>query len=226
MSKAFGTNTTKSAPRVYGKPMPIPKDMLPPPKPKGPRAVLQRKPRQGMYETGPSPTAGKRRIAPDHIYLFKSQIIYDIEAQISMMAKARRDDSGNDPSFADTEDYADMLNGWIERYAALAKGRLQAFIVNEKRPTETTNIKDTSDEITFHLTFPPYYDTEAFEPLKQAIHDYIVDGTLYEYLTMMIPNDAVIPVIGQRREDDFNNIKRFSCTTLAGHVHRGMHPFP
>ena len=161
-----------------------------------------------------------------NIYIIREQIMYDIEAQLMIIARSRRNGNGvQDNLFLRTENIKPMLNRWVDKYVALAEARMQAYILKEHSAATTDGIYD-GNEIHFHLAMPFSWDETVFMQLKQTLHDYLVSGVMYEYLALTLTTkDSVTLAQREQNEIQYQDIKRLVCAT-KGRVRKAMHPFP
>lgn len=161
-----------------------------------------------------------------NIYIIREQLMYDIEAQLMIIARSRRNGNGvQDNLFLRTENIQPMLNRWVDKYAAMAEARMQAYILKEFSTATTDGINDKS-ELHFHLAMPMSWDETVFSQLKQAIHDYLVSGVMYEYLSLTLTTKDPV-TLSQREQNEllYQDIKRLACA-IKGRVRKAMHPFP
>lgn len=162
-----------------------------------------------------------------HIYIVRSQVYADIEAQLSIISETRkREDGTEDTTFTNAfQKYQRMFDRWIEKYVNLAKGRMAAFIM-QKTQTRKADTVNTNDEIDIELSMPESYDDTSFQQLVQSVHDYIVNGALYEYLTITLTSkDPVTQDKFALTTQGYNDIKRYICSTKPGTVKKRLSPF-
>jgi len=162
-----------------------------------------------------------------HMYISRAQVKFDVSCQASAIAKTRRTPDGKeDNSLTDiTEQYGGMLDRWISKYVNLAKGRMAAYILEPHRRVGN-NALEQEDEIDIELQVPDFWDDTVWEPLCQAVHDYIVNGIMYELFALILPPKEHI--INVKREDmdmSFADIKTYICASKPGSVHKPLQPF-
>lgn len=167
-----------------------------------------------------------------HIYLYRDQLLYDIESQVGVMSRVRRGMNQNSDGTSDdaalgsvVDDYKPLLNRWVDKYVNLAKGRMSAFILEQHKPNMGDELKN-EDEIDIELQMPFSWDDTCFAPLVQAVHDYVVNGVIYELLLLMLPpKEHVVNVKQGDVENAYHDIKRYVCATKPGFVKKPMQPF-
>lgn len=162
-----------------------------------------------------------------HIYISKQQLFYDIDAQLAIISSSRKREDGteDDNITNNSSKFRPMFNRWIDRYVSLARGRMAAFIL-EKFRSKKMNTISSADEIDIELSVPQSYDDTSFTSLVQAVHDYIVNGVLFEFLSLQFtPNDPVTAHKQSEMELAYGDIKRFVCSTKPGYVRKKLQPF-
>ena len=118
-----------------------------------------------------------------HIFISRDQIMYDIDAQVSMMARARRKEDGTeDDTFSNaTTLYQQQFYRWIDKHIGIAKSAMSAFVLENYKTTKMNSISQ-KEEVDITLLMPEWYDDTVFEQLCSAVHDYVVSATLFEVL--------------------------------------------
>lgn len=162
-----------------------------------------------------------------HIYLFRQQLMYDIEAQAGIISRVRRTEDGKeDNALTDiTQQYRPMFDRWIDKYVNLAIGRMSAFVLEPFKQSKSDKI-GSEDEIDIELQVPFSWDDTCFQPLVQAVHDYVVNGALYELMGLTLsPRDNVMNRKQMDLEQSYGDIKRFICAVKPGTVRKRYEPF-
>lgn len=162
-----------------------------------------------------------------HIYIYRSQLMLDIEQEVAIIAKTRKNPDGTDDDTLNniSEKYQPLLNRWIDKYINLAKGRMSAYILERFRTSKANNLK-TDDEIDIELQVPDFWNDTVFQPLVQAVHDYVVNGAVYEFMSLTLPpREHVINVKLRDVEQSYNDIKRYICSSKPGRIRKPMQPF-
>ena len=163
-----------------------------------------------------------------HIYLLRSQLHYDIQAQCEIISKGRQheDNTERQTAFVQGDDtYRPLFDRWITKYLMLAKTRMAAFILEKFRLSKTVTISQ-QEEIDIELHVPREYNDTRFEALAQSVHDYIVTGVVSEYIALALPaNDPL--TVNKRKELEvlYDDIKGNVCATQPGTVRKKYHPF-
>ena len=163
-----------------------------------------------------------------HIYIYRDQLRYDITSQTEIIVMTRamdekqRSEMGN---FASK--YQGLIDRWIDKYVNLAKGRMAAFILEPFKKSKGDELKQ-ENEIDIELQVPFSWDDTTFQPLVQAVHDYIVNGATYEFLSLIIPPYRREIITTQKKMDmdeSYADIKRYICAVKPGWVRKPMQPF-
>lgn len=162
-----------------------------------------------------------------HIFVRHENIFFAIDSQLGMMARARRKPDGTeDETIAHaTEAFRPMFCSWIDTHIGEAKTTMSAFVLERFRKGATNDIKD-SEETDIALLMPKWYDDTTFKQLKDAVNNYVVDATLYDYFAITLT--AKDPVT-QSKEISKNNllgeIKKLANMAKPGSVKKKMKPF-
>lgn len=162
-----------------------------------------------------------------HLFLDKANILYDIDAMTSLVSRSRRDANNPDDTLATSESdrYRPMLDRWIEKYTQQMKARLKAYIKTPMRIASMNDLK-TWKECEIILTFPPSWNDTVYESMVSAIHDYIVNGVLYEYFSLTLTSkDPVTIDCQQKMNDSYMAMKNYACAVIPGTVHKPLQPF-
>jgi len=169
-----------------------------------------------------------------HIFIRRDQLLYDIDAQIAMMSKARRKDDGTeDDAFSNaTATFKDQFYRWIDKHIGIAKEKMSAFVLEQFRPTDMNNISQ-DDEVDITLLMPEWWDDTIFQQLTQAVHDYIVNATLFEYfsITLVVSTrystgpDPATNVKQQQMMDAMDKIKKLVNASKPGRIRKPFKPF-
>ena len=169
-----------------------------------------------------------------HIFIDRDQIFYDLDAQIAIMSKARRKDDGTeDDAFSNaTTMYQQQFYRWIDKHIGIAKSIMSAFVLEQSRSTKMNSISQ-DDEVDITLLMPEWYDDTTFEQLCQAVHDYVVNATLYEYfsISLIVPSrygmnqDPATLVKQQQMNDALNDVRKYVNASKPGRIRKPFKPF-
>lgn len=163
-----------------------------------------------------------------HIYLLKDQILYDIDAQSLIVMRARRDAAKVDNTIIGTDE-ADrlrpLLHRWIDKYADRARMALAPYAKNADGVASMNFINEWK-EMDIELNMPEYWNESVYPMLVNAIHDYIVNGTLYDYFSLTLTaNDPVTLTKKTEMEESLEKVKQYANTVIPGQVRKPLQPF-
>ena len=162
-----------------------------------------------------------------HIYLYRSQLLFDIESEVGIMARVRRTADGekDDALNSIVDNYKPLLNRWIDKYVNLAKGQMAAYMLEPFRKSGNDVLKQ-EEEIDLELQLPDFWDDTFFQPLVQSVHDYIVNGAVYELLLLILPpKEKVVNVKAESMQQSFLDIKDYICKVKPGWIKKPTQPF-
>lgn len=162
-----------------------------------------------------------------HIFVRSDQVFFDIDSQLGMIAKARRTADGKeDESISDaTTTYRSMFVRWIDTYIGKAKTIMAAFILEKFNTTAMNSIKDR-DEVDITLLVPEWYDDTTYQQLCDAVHNYVVNGTLREYFMLTLTSkDPVTVDKNTLMMDGESEIRKLVNFSKPGSIRKPMNPF-
>lgn len=162
-----------------------------------------------------------------HIYLMRDQIMYDIEAQIAILNTARRKETGEEDDKLDsaTTTYQSLFFRWIEKHIGIAKGVMSAFVL-ERFKTKDINTVKNKDEIDIELLMPEWYDDTVFQQLTQAIQDYVVNATLFEFFAITLTSkDPVTVDKRQLANEALEDVRKYVNAAKPGRIKKPFKPF-
>lgn len=169
-----------------------------------------------------------------HIFISRDQILYDLDAQIGMMSKARRKDDGTeDDAFSNaTTTYQQQFYRWIDKHIGVAKNKMQTFVLEKHKTTKMNSISQV-EEVDIELLMPEWWDETVFDQLTAAVHDYIVNATLYEFfsISLIVPSkygmnqDPATLVKQQQMNDALEEIKKLANSSKPGRIRKPFKPF-
>ena len=162
-----------------------------------------------------------------HIFLRYDQLLDDIQSQIDIVADMRPETDGSPSRTLTTAStrYVGQFARWINKYLDLTKSRMAAYVKTIERQN-TMNAQRPWDEAVIHLEFPPTWNATTFTNLADAVHQYIVNGVLYEFFALSITaKDPVTSEKFEQREEASREIKHCCVSQLPGASRKTLHPF-
>lgn len=161
-----------------------------------------------------------------HIFLQADQLLYDVDAITGMIDRTARI-AHNDTEVATSESdtYRPILFRWFDKYIASVENYLSAFVLKPEGVTRLNDLKEW-DEREISLLMPDYWDATVYDSLVQAIHQYVVDGALYEYMSLVLSSRDLRTIDRkQSLEEGLTSIRALSCRVIPGTVHKHLSPF-
>ena len=172
--------------------------------------VDARKEKEGRYE----------------LYFLKSQLVADVMFQLRIITRGRRKDGEQDNGLELTDDLRYQFDRWIETYISRAKKPLVKYLVEDNVHGVTNVVKDT-DEIVIRFKIGDWWNDNVLNLLLSKIHDYVVNGLMYEYLLLYFGSgDSIVQSKEKSMVLLLDEIKNLMLSYKAGSVTKQYHPFP
>lgn len=161
-----------------------------------------------------------------HIYLLRSQIFNDVEFSLNIVVRSRRELSNQNNGFEMTEKFMPMINRWIDKYVNLAKGKMGKSVV-ENEVKGVTDVARERDEIDIKIRMGAWWNEKVLNALCTAVHDYVMNGVLYEYLLLSLTSkDELTKSKEKQLELSLEEIKRLITAYKPDKLKKSYHPFP
>ena len=161
-----------------------------------------------------------------HIYLQADQLFYDVDAVTSLIDKATRKTQGEtEVATSEADSHRPMFYRWFDQYIASVERILSAYVAKPEGVARMNGLKEWSEK-EIMLVMPDYWDATVYDALVQAIHKYVVDGALFEYLSNTLTSrDQRTIDRKQNLEDGENVIKELISRVLPGTIRKHLNPF-
>jgi len=162
-----------------------------------------------------------------HIFVRKDQIMSGINMQLDMISKSRRKPDGSeDDTFTNaTTQYEGQFMRWIDSHIGIIKGVLSAYLLEKFRTTKMNSIS-TVDEIDFEFRMPEFWDDTVFDSLTQAVHNYLENAVLHEYLVLSLTSKDPVTQDKQSQADNLLlDVKRYANAAKPGRIKKKIQPF-
>ena len=161
-----------------------------------------------------------------HIFIRKDQVFFDMDSQLGIIALSRKKEDGtqDDTITNATSSYRQMFYRWIDKHIGIAKGVMSAFVLDKFKTTAMNSISE-KDEIDIELIMPIFWDDTVFQQLTNAVHDYVVNATLYEYFTISLTSKD--PVTVDKRQlmlEALSDVKKYVHAAKPGFVEKRKSP--
>lgn len=168
------------------------------------------------------------RYTDKHIFIYASQLWYDIDTTTNMLGKARRGNQTNQEEMVPTSENDQerpLFYRWFDKYFQKTESTLSAYLMKPEGKVRDNTLKEW-DEKEIWLRMPDYWDDTRYDSLVKAIHDYIATGALLEYFKLTLTSKDPITVDkATDLEDAELEIINCANTTKAGSMVRPLKPF-
>ena len=189
--------------------------------------------RERGWKTEPNPFLPKPRRAghgywDKHVFIYATQLWYDIDANTSMVGRARRnmkDAQGEDIPTSENDQERPLFYRWFDKYINKVEANLSAYVMKPEGRVRDNALREW-DEKEIWLKFPDYWDDTKYDALVKLIHDYIVTGALYEYFmrTLTSKDPLTIDQLNQLDELEIDIIDCANSTKPGSMIHT-LKPF-
>lgn len=162
-----------------------------------------------------------------HIFIRRDQIFFDIDAQLAIIADARKNPDGteNDGLTNATTKYLQMFCRWVEKHVGEAKTVMSAFVLEKFSESSMNAIKD-SEEVDITLLMPEWYDDTTFPQLTNAVHAYVVAATLLDFLSVFLTSKDPVTIDKREMKDDaLAEVKKLVNAAKPGRISKIQKPF-
>lgn len=162
-----------------------------------------------------------------HIFIRRDQVFFDIDAQLAILADARRSPDGTENAALTnaTTKYQQMFFRWIDTHVGEAKTTMSAFVLEQFRETAMNSIKDR-EEVDIAMLFPEWYDDTTFPQLSDAVHTYVVAATLFDFLSMCLTSKDPVTIDKlQQKTESLSEIRKLVNAAKPGRISKIQKPF-
>lgn len=162
-----------------------------------------------------------------HIFIRRDQIMFDIDAQIGMLSEARKNQDGteDDTLTNATEKYKQMFYRWIDAHIGEAKTVMSAFVLEKFQREAMNSIKDV-EEVDITLLMPEWYDDTTFPQLTNAVHNYVVTATIFDYFSVRLSSkDPVTLDKKEQKNDALTEVKYLVNAAKPNRIVKIQKPF-
>lgn len=148
------------------------------------------------------------------IILLKSEILQEVEADVQRIERMRKIEAT--PTISNDSDYYDIARD-IDNAVGEVVQRCTAYLLLPSpfvHRISTNHIHDW-EEKSIYLALPHNWPPHDIEPLRNAIHGYIVKSVVLELLSMAIPDDRYLPILAEKKERDYNKVNAIISARLG-----------
>lgn len=139
------------------------------------------------------------------VIILKSEIIHDVEADIQRIERMRKMEET--PIISNDSDYYDIARD-IDTALGEVVSRCTAYLLLPSpyaHHISTDHVNDW-EEKSIYLCEPENWPPHAIDPLRNAIHDYIVKAVELELLSISMPEDKYLPKLELKKMDLYDDI--------------------
>lgn len=176
----------------------------------------------------PKPPRRGHAYEDKHIFVYASQLWYDIDATTGLVGRARRGSETNQETTVPTSEDSQerpLFYRWFDKYLQKAEGLLSAYVMKPKGTVRDNALKEWEEKEVW-LRMPDYWDDTRYDNLVKAIHDYIVTGALYEYFSLTLTSKDPLTADKLEQLDDMElAITDAANATKAGAMVHTLKPF-
>lgn len=165
------------------------------------------------------PHQGKQLI---EIILLKDELLHDIQSDIVRVEKSRKLEV---PVLTNEDADGYDLNRKIDNYVNKAVSRMQAYLLLPSPFVHriSTNHTRLWEETSIYLALPHNWAPHCIDPLRDAVHNYIVKSVEYELMAVVLPNDPYTAICNNDADRAYNDINALINTRLGP---TRIHPTP
>lgn len=176
----------------------------------------------------PKPRGRAYGYVDKHIFIYASQLWYDVDSTTNIVGKSRRGtQTGQDEIVPTSENDQErpIFYRWFDKYIKKVEKIVSAYVMKEEGKVRDNSLKEW-DEQEIWLRMPTYWDATRYESLVQAIHTYISTGALYEYFKLTLTSkDPLTQDESDQLEDAELDIIDAANATKAGALQGHYKPF-
>lgn len=147
------------------------------------------------------------------VIILKSEIMHDIESDVHRLERMRKLES---PIITEDEGYD--LNRDIDTALGEVVTRCTAYLLLPSPYAHRIANDHVQgwDEKSIFLCEPDNWPPHDIDPLRNAIHNYIVKAVELELLTLALPDDKYLHVLAQIKQDLYDDINVLLNDRLGG----------
>lgn len=154
------------------------------------------------------------------VILFKNVILNDIDKELFSMYKTRK-------QYADAiqpgklESHA-QLSVYISKHTKRITERMAAYIISFKCCSKASNNTERVPSFIYTIGMPSTWNTYNLEQLAEEMHSYIVNASLFDYIKINFPDEALI--FKGASDAAWDNIKH-TLSVRRGGIKKPLQPF-
>ena len=139
------------------------------------------------------------------IIVLHEELLRDIESDIHRIERMRKMEET--PIISSDADYYDITRD-IDTALGEVVSRCSAYMLLPSPFVHriSTNHAGSWEEKSIYLGLPYNWPPHDIDPLRDSVHDYIIKSVELELLTISMPNDGYLPILDQKRYEQYNRI--------------------
>lgn len=160
------------------------------------------------------------------ITIYKAYVLYDIDSLTFKRVDGEMSDQTDrvrNALSSDSEEELDkvMLHRYMEGRDATLRTKLAFCLVSDEADSLEVDNNPSMDSPSFvyKLNVPDHFNAEIVKALSQKIHNYLVDGTAYDWYS----RQGTAYAVGQTELDDM--LKKIASSLRKSFVYRPLQPF-
>jgi len=148
------------------------------------------------------------------IIILKPEIVHDIEADINSLEKQRKLET---PILTGSESEGYTVNRQIDRALDKCVSRMQAYLFLPSPFVHRISSNHTSgwEEKSIYLSLPGNWPPHCIDPLRDAVHNYIVKSVEYNILLVALTSDPYTAMCEKESAESYNEINALINSRLG-----------
>ena len=160
------------------------------------------------------PCQHKQRI---EVIILKSEVLRDIESDVHRVERMRKLEET--PIIQSDADYYDISRDIDIALGEVVKRCVAYLLLPSPYAHRISNDHVNAwEEKSIYLGLPENWPPHDIDPLRNAIHDYIVKSVVLEILSISIPDDKYLPKLEAKKLDLYDDINVLLNDRLGGHL--------
>lgn len=165
------------------------------------------------------------------IVIHKEELLFDIENITHKIGNSRMNLDNKEQRAVynlqadDGEQDRSIVFRSISKHISRAKNRMNVYLITKSPEVECNHLVTDENEKDYVivLRFPWNWCDDYFTQLSDAIHDYVVNACIFDFLLISAPSEAKI--YKDLSDIAYDNIKTCISARLAGTTRRPLQPF-
>lgn len=156
------------------------------------------------------------------IIILKEEVLHHVKADINQLERVRKMEDMPILTGSDSDNY--IVNRFLDQAVSAIVARMQAYVVAPNSYAHRIANDHTRDwqERSIVLQLPQTWPPSCMEPLKNAVHDYVVSSTVFNVASKALPNDPALAIVNEQAKAAYNEVNALINTRLGGvHIHPG-----